>query len=197
MSWGGFSRCPSPPPPPPHGNWPRDRLPGRKQLCGFISPGTVGAYSPGTLEPLTPPLSPVLPPRFVPAPQAPPVSLHGSLLPGPARYAAVKGPSCNFIADAGPDWRGSKPWWQWHPAIPSPEASFLPSITRPSIKKAVEELPLWLSGLRIPDSLQKDMGSIPGLTQWVKDPTLLQAAVEVPDVAWIWRCCGCGVVWQL
>ena len=29
------------------------------------------------------------------------------------------------------------------------------------------------------------MGTIPGLAQWVKDPELLQAAVEVPDAALI------------
>ena len=33
----------------------------------------------------------------------------------------------------------------------------------------------------------------PGLTQWVKDPALLQAAVQAVAVAWIWCCCGCGV----
>ena len=38
----------------------------------------------------------------------------------------------------------------------------------------------------------EDVGSIPGLTQWVKDLALLQAAMEVTDAARIWRCCGCG-----
>ena len=37
------------------------------------------------------------------------------------------------------------------------------------------------------------VGLIPGLTQWVKDLVLLRAVVEVADVAWIPRCCGCGV----
>ena len=36
-----------------------------------------------------------------------------------------------------------------------------------------EELLLWLSGLRTQHSLCKDMGLIPGLAQWVKDPVLL------------------------
>ena len=31
---------------------------------------------------------------------------------------------------------------------------------------------------------------IPGFTQWVKDPVLLQALLA--DVAQMWRCCGCG-----
>ena len=41
--------------------------------------------------------------------------------------------------------------------------------------------------------LCKDADSIPGLTQWVKDPTSLQAAAQVTDAAWIQRCYGCGV----
>ena len=31
------------------------------------------------------------------------------------------------------------------------------------------EFPLWLSGLRTPCNLCEDVGSIPGLAQWVKD----------------------------
>ena len=30
------------------------------------------------------------------------------------------------------------------------------------------ELPLWLSGLHEPTSIHEEMGSIPGLTQWIK-----------------------------
>ena len=41
-----------------------------------------------------------------------------------------------------------------------------------------------------PTSIQEDVCSIPGLSQWVKDLALLQAMVEVTDVAWIW--CRCG-----
>ena len=38
---------------------------------------------------------------------------------------------------------------------------------------------------------------IPGFDQWVKDPALPQAAVQVADVAWLLHCCGCGVGQQL
>ena len=58
-------------------------------------------------------------------------------------------------------------------------------------------VPLWLNGLRVRHSVREDVGLIPALIQWVKDLALPQAAAEVPDVARIWRCCGCGVGWQL
>ena len=32
----------------------------------------------------------------------------------------------------------------------------------------------------------EDVGSIPDLDQWLKDPVLPGAAVQVTDVAWIW-----------
>ena len=45
-----------------------------------------------------------------------------------------------------------------------------------------------------PTSIHKDVGLIPGLTEQVKDPVLLQAAAQV--VAWIWHCCGYGIGWM-
>ena len=59
-----------------------------------------------------------------------------------------------------------------------------------SLKNSKAEFPVWLNRLRTQHYLCEDAGLIPGLTQWVKDPALLQAAVEVRDVARIRCCCG-------
>ena len=52
----------------------------------------------------------------------------------------------------------------------------------------------WVTNLT---SIHEDVGSIPGLSQGVKDLVLSQAVAEVADASQIWCCWGCGIGWQL
>ena len=65
------------------------------------------------------------------------------------------------------------------------------------LKEQSKEFLLWLSRLKTRYGVHDDTGSIPGLTQWVKDLALPQAKAQVTDAAWILHCCGCGVGWQV
>ena len=47
------------------------------------------------------------------------------------------------------------------------------------VLKARLEFPLWLSGLRTRLCLCEENGGVPGLTQWLNDSVLLQAAAQV------------------
>ena len=54
-------------------------------------------------------------------------------------------------------------------------------------------VPIVAQGIKNPTNIYEDVGSIPGLTHWVKDPALPQASAQFADVTWIQGCLGRGV----
>ena len=70
-------------------------------------------------------------------------------------------------------------------------------VNRKQISKNESGVLAMAQQLTHPTSIHKDVGSIPGLSQWVKDLVLLWAMVQVIDTAWVLHCCGSGIGWCL
>ena len=57
--------------------------------------------------------------------------------------------------------------------------------TSEPLRKSISVVPVVAQQIKNPISIHEDVGLIPGLPQWVKDPALLQAAVQVKTAAQI------------
>ena len=64
-------------------------------------------------------------------------------------------------------------------------------------KLSVGGVPIVAQQVKNPTSIGENARSISGLTQWVKDTALPQAAAQVTDAAQIPCCCGYGIDLQL
>ena len=88
--------------------------------------------------------------------------------------------------------------WIWNSGPSGPDAHFhnhsrVDVWSRRASKVTSLEFPSWLSRLRTQHGVREDVDLIPSLSEWVKEPMLLWAVVQVTDGAWICCCYGCGV----